>query len=142
MGEFVTLEVADGIGTIRLKAAGQRAERPADAELADAAARRGSDEVRAVIIYGGEKVSRAGRHQADGRGELPRWPSAGELQATMGLIAGIPSRWWRDHRTPGGGLELALAADPGRGEGAGWPAEIARRDPGRGTRVVVGKEGM
>src|SRR4029079_8010990 len=58
MGEFVYLEVADGIGTIRLNRPQVNAlNDQVTAELADGA--RGdaaSDDVRAVIVYGGEKV--------------------------------------------------------------------------------------
>ena len=62
MGEFVRLEVADGIGTIRL-------DRPPVNALNDvltaslfeaAAAAAKADDVRAVILYGGEKVFAAG----------------------------------------------------------------------------------
>src|ERR1700743_955618 len=58
MGEFVYLEVADGIGTIRVNRPKVNAlNDQVTAELAEAA--RGaaaSADVRAVIVYGGEKV--------------------------------------------------------------------------------------
>ena len=62
MGEFVYLEVADGIGTIRLNRPKVNAlNDQVTAELAEAA--RGaaaSADVRAVIVYGGEKVFAGG----------------------------------------------------------------------------------
>ena len=62
MGEFVYLEVADGIGTIRLNRPKVNAlNDQVTAELAEAA--RGaaaSEDVRAVIVYGGEKVFAGG----------------------------------------------------------------------------------
>ena len=75
MGEFVKLEIADGIGTIRLNRPPVNAlNDQLTAELADAArAAADSDEIRAVIIYGGEKVFAAGADiKRDGRGELRR----------------------------------------------------------------------
>ena len=61
MGEFVNLETADGIGTIRLNRPPVNAlNDQVTAELADAARAAAADEVRAVIIYGGEKVFAGG----------------------------------------------------------------------------------
>src|SRR5260370_36466747 len=62
MGELVRLEVADGIGTIRLDRPPVNAlNDQLTGELADAArSASDSDEIRAVIIYGGEKVFAAG----------------------------------------------------------------------------------
>ena len=58
MAEFVTLETADGIGTIRLNRPPVNAlNDQVTGELADAArAAESSDEIHAVIIYGGEKL--------------------------------------------------------------------------------------
>ena len=58
MGEFVTLETKGGIGTIRLNRPKVNAlNDQVTAELAAAAREAAaSDEVRAVIVYGGEKV--------------------------------------------------------------------------------------
>jgi enoyl-CoA hydratase/carnithine racemase len=62
MGEFVRLEVADGIGTIRLDRPPVNAMNDQlTSELADAARAAADDgQIRAVIIYGGEKVFAAG----------------------------------------------------------------------------------
>ncbi|MGH3238272.1 MAG: enoyl-CoA hydratase/isomerase family protein, partial [Streptosporangiaceae bacterium] len=62
MGEFVRLEVADGIGVIRLDRPPVNAlNDQLTGELAVAArSAASSDEVRAVIIYGGEKCFAAG----------------------------------------------------------------------------------
>ena len=62
MGEFVRLEVADGVGTIRLdrpqmNALNVQVQEEIRAAAAEAAER---DDVRAVVVYGGEKVFAAG----------------------------------------------------------------------------------
>src|SRR6516162_8715082 len=94
MGEFVYLEVADGIGTIRLNRPKVNAlNDQVTAELAEAA--RGaaaSEDVRAVIIYGGEKVFAGGADIAvmaeAGYAEMAL--RSGRLQEAMGLVAAIP----------------------------------------------------
>ena len=63
MGEFVRLEVADGIGTIRLdrpkmNALNVQMQEEIRSAAAEATAR---DDVRAVIVYGGEHVFAAGQ---------------------------------------------------------------------------------
>ena len=62
MAEFVTLDVADGIGTIRLNRPPMNAlNRQVQSELIEVAqeASRRSD-VKAVIVFGGENVFAAG----------------------------------------------------------------------------------
>ena len=70
MPEFVRLEVADGVGTIRLdrpkmNALSLQVQQEIRAAAAEATER---DDVRAVVVCGGEKVFAAGRgRQGDGR---------------------------------------------------------------------------
>ena len=143
MGEFVTLEVADGIGTIRLNRPPVNAlNDQLTAELADAArAATDSDEVRAVIIYGGEKVFAGGADiKQMAEASYPAMAiRSGRLQATMGLIAGIPKPVVAaiTGYALGGGLELALAADfrvAGEGARLGQPEILLGVIPGPAGR--------
>jgi len=141
MGEFVTLEVSDGIGTILLNRPPVNAlNDQLTGELADAAREASeSDEIRAVIIYGGEKVFAGG---ADIKQMVEAsYPEmavrSGRLQATMNLIAGIPKPVVAaiTGYALGGGLELALAADfrvAGEGARLGQPEILLGIIPGAG----------
>jgi enoyl-CoA hydratase/carnithine racemase len=141
MGEFVRLEVADGIGTIRLDRPPVNAlNDQVTAELAAAAsAADDSADIRAVILYGGEKVFAAGADikemaEADYAAMTTR---SGRLQAALSLIAGIgkPVVAAITGYALGGGLELALAADfrvAGAGARLGQPEIQLGIIPGAG----------
>ena len=113
----VRLEVADGVGTIRLdrpKVNALNAELTADLRGVTLEASRRED-VRAVVIYGGERVFAAG---ADINEMAPMdvaamssW--ATDLTQTFELVARLPKPVFAavTGYALGGGLELALCAD-------------------------------
>jgi enoyl-CoA hydratase len=141
MGELVALEVADGIGTIRLNRPPVNAlNDQLSAELADAArAAAGSEEVRAVIIYGGEKVFAAGadiKQMAEAsHAEMITRPIG--LPEAVTLVARIPKPVVAaiTGYALGGGLEIALAADfrvAGESARLGQPEILLGIIPGAG----------
>ena len=149
MGEFVRLEVADGIGTIRLDRPPVNAlNDQVTAELAEAARATAADEVRAVVIYGGEKVFAGGadiKVMAEA-GYAEMASRSRRLQDTMDLVAGLgkPVVAAITGYALGGGLELALAADfrvAGERARVGQPEILLGVIPGAGgtqrlTRLV------
>ncbi|MBJ8343461.1 enoyl-CoA hydratase/isomerase family protein [Antrihabitans sp. YC2-6] len=117
MAEFVTLDVSDRIGTIRIarppvNALNLQVHRELMAATREAEA---DSDVRAVVVYGGEKVFAAGddvKEMADfsaGQGAL----LAGDIQTALGCIATItkPTVAAITGYALGGGLEVALGAD-------------------------------
>ncbi|MEU7578340.1 enoyl-CoA hydratase-related protein [Streptomyces sp. NPDC041068] len=111
------LEVAEGVGTIRLDRPPMNALDIATQdrlkELAEEATRR--DDVRAVVIHGGEKVFAAGAdikemQVMDHAGMIAR---AGALQDSFTAVARIPKPVVAavNGYALGGGCELALCAD-------------------------------
>ena len=117
MGEFVTLEVADAVGTIRLdrppmnalNADVQEGLRAAAIEAAERA------DVRAVVLYGGPKVFAAGADIKE-MAELTYAEMAhraGPLSSAFDAVARIPKPVVAavTGYALGGGCELALTAD-------------------------------
>ena len=117
MGEFVRVEVADQIATIRLDRPKMNAlNAQVRAEIAAAAAQvTRDDDIRAVILYGGERVFAAGADIKEmaplGAAEMAEWAAA--LQAALNDVAAIPKPVVAaiTGYALGGGLELALCAD-------------------------------
>ncbi|NLG54643.1 MAG: enoyl-CoA hydratase/isomerase family protein, partial [Rhodococcus sp.] len=117
MAEFVTLEVSDGIGTIRLARPPMNAlNRQVQQELR-AAAREATvnPDVKAVIVYGGEKVFAAGadiKEMADmSFGEIS--DVIADIQRDIAAVSEIPKPTVAavTGYALGGGLEVALSAD-------------------------------
>jgi enoyl-CoA hydratase/carnithine racemase len=115
--EFVRLEVADGVGTIRLdrpkmNAISVQVQEELRAAAAEATER---DDVRAVVVYGGERVFAAGndvKEMAD-MSHVDMVKRSGPLQSAVTAIARIPKPVVAavTGYALGGGCELALAAD-------------------------------
>ncbi|MGY1711086.1 enoyl-CoA hydratase/isomerase family protein [Geodermatophilus sp. SYSU D00758] len=115
--EFVTLQVADGVGTIRLdrpkmNAINEQLHMEVRAAAIEAGAR---EDVRAVVIYGGERVFAAGADikamaELDGR-TMVAWGR--ELTDSFTRVAKIPKPVIAaiTGYALGGGYELALCAD-------------------------------
>jgi enoyl-CoA hydratase/carnithine racemase len=141
VGEFVRLEAADGIGTIRLDRPPVNAlnDQVRD-ELAAAAEAAASDgDIRAVIVYGGERVFAAGADINDmaEAGYASMADRSARLQAALSLVAGIPKPVVAaiTGYALGGGLELALAADfrvAGESARVGQPEILLGVIPGAG----------
>jgi enoyl-CoA hydratase/carnithine racemase len=115
--EFVTLQVEDGVGTIRLdrpkmNAINEQLHREVRTAAMEAAER---DDVRAVVLYGGERVFAAGADikamsQLDGAA-MVAWGR--ELQNSFIEVARLPKPVIAaiTGYALGGGYELALCAD-------------------------------
>jgi enoyl-CoA hydratase/carnithine racemase len=141
MSALVRLEIADGIGTIRI-------DRPPVNALNDeltgtlhavAQLAADTDEVRAVIVYGGEKVFAAGADikEMAQAGYVSMSSRADRLQAAVGAVAAIgkPVVAAITGYALGGGMELALACDfriAGEGAKLGQPEILLGVIPGAG----------
>jgi enoyl-CoA hydratase/carnithine racemase len=117
VGTFVRLEVEDGIGTIRLDRPPMNALNEQVQDELQAAATEATDrqDVRAVIVYGGEKVFAAGADikEMAGASYTDMVNRSVRLQAAFTAVARIPKPVVAavTGYALGGGCELALCAD-------------------------------
>jgi enoyl-CoA hydratase/carnithine racemase len=141
MGEFVRVEIDGSIATIRLDRPPMNAlNAQVQGEIAAAAAQVGDDDaVRAVIIYGGDKVFAAGadiKEMADiTYGDMAT--RSRQLQDSFTAVAriGKPVVAAITGYALGGGLELALCADfrvAGESARVGQPEILLGVIPGAG----------
>jgi enoyl-CoA hydratase/carnithine racemase len=141
MAEFVRLEVADGVGTIRLdrpkmNAISIQVQDELTAVAAEATER---DDVKAVVVYGGERVFAAGNDVKEmvDMSYTDMVKRSGPLQAAVTAVARIPKPVVAaiTGYALGGGCELALAADfriAADNATLGQPEVLLRIIPGAG----------
>ncbi len=141
MGEFVRVQIDQAIATIRLERPPMNAiNSQLQTELAEAAAGvAADDQVRAVVLYGGEKVFAAGadiKEMADASYSATATRSR-RLQDALSAVAriGKPVVAAITGYALGGGLELALCADfrvAGEKSKVGQPEILLGLIPGAG----------
>ncbi len=117
MGELVRLEVEDGVGTIlldrpKMNALSVQVQEEIRAAAHEATAR---DDVRAVVLYGGERLFAAGadiKEMAE-MSHTDMVKRSGALQSSLSAVAEIPKPVVAavTGYALGGGCELALCAD-------------------------------
>jgi enoyl-CoA hydratase/carnithine racemase len=141
VAEFVRLEVEDGVGTIRIdrpkmNALNVQVQEEIRAAAQEAAAR---DDVRAVIVYGGEKVFAAGADikEMKDMSYVDMAGRSGALQSALTAVAKIPKPVVAavTGYALGGGCELALCADiriAGESAKLGQPEILLGIIPGAG----------
>jgi enoyl-CoA hydratase/carnithine racemase len=150
VGEFVRLEVEGAIGTIRLDRPKMNAINAQLREELEATAREAGDrsDVRAVVLYGGERVFAAGADikemESISYADMVAWGS--KLQEALKVVAAIPKPVVAavTGYALGGGFELTLAADfrvLGESAQVGVPEILLGVIPGAGgtqrlTRLV------
>ena len=116
-GEFVRLEVADGVGTIRVDRPKMNALSIQVQQEIGAAATEASErnDVKAVVLYGGERTFAAGADVKEmaGMSHADMVAASAGLQAEMRKVARIPKPVVAavTGYALGGGCELALTAD-------------------------------
>lgn len=117
MGEFVNLEVAEGVGTIRLdrpkvNALNEQVAREIG-ECVDAAA--SDDDVRAVVVWGGERMFAAGADikEMSERDAVTMYRYIGRFQDVFTRLERLPKVTIAaiNGFALGGGCELTLACD-------------------------------
>jgi len=139
--EFVSLSVDDGVGTIRIDRPPMNAlNRQIQGELlevADEASTRA--DVRAVVVYGGEKTFAAGADVKEmaSMSYADMAPQARRLSAGLGAISTIPKPTVAavTGYALGGGLEVVLGADrriAGENAKLGFPEILLGIFPGGG----------
>jgi enoyl-CoA hydratase/carnithine racemase len=117
MAEFVRLEVDEGVATLRLDRPKMNALNAQMQEEIRAAATEASarDDVKAVVVYGGDRVFAAGadvKEMAE-MSYVDMVERSGKLQSAFSSVAGIPKPVVAavTGYALGGGCELALCAD-------------------------------
>ncbi|MGI8613240.1 MAG: enoyl-CoA hydratase/isomerase family protein [Nocardioidaceae bacterium] len=117
MGQFVRLEVTDGVGTLRLDRPKMNALDTAMQEEIRSAATEAAEraDVRAVVVYGGERVFAAGADikEMAAMSYTDMVDRSAQLQSALTAVADIPKPTVAavTGYALGGGCELALCAD-------------------------------